>query len=187
MATPVTPDTIPSMPAVDAQSSDKTPEKVSKAKAEAALNKTGAKDGRHSGIPLPADGSLVSPKANANTLVVPKHISKSAAASSSTDVSSATQPHGAAVAVVQKKVIKPTRHRVSSFVDSSSAGAHSHSFRFSKERRLWTTEEDAIIRSLVEKHGTKRWSDISDMLRKMLPNNTSNDYPARTGKQCRTR
>ena len=41
--------------------------------------------------------------------------------------------------------------------------------------RPWTTEEDAMVRSLVEEHGTKRWSVIAASL------------PGRTGKQCRER
>ena len=39
----------------------------------------------------------------------------------------------------------------------------------------WTNEEDAKVRSLVEEHGTKRWSVIAASL------------PGRTGKQCRER
>jgi len=41
--------------------------------------------------------------------------------------------------------------------------------------RMWTPEEDAKVRSLVEEHGTKRWSVIASHL------------PGRTGKQCRER
>ena len=41
--------------------------------------------------------------------------------------------------------------------------------------RLWTTEEDALVKSLVLEHGTKRWSVIAASL------------PGRTGKQCRER
>merc|ERR1719247_444860 len=41
--------------------------------------------------------------------------------------------------------------------------------------RPWTTEEDTLVRSLVEAHGTKRWSLIASNL------------TGRTGKQCRER
>ena len=41
--------------------------------------------------------------------------------------------------------------------------------------RMWTPEEDAKVRNLVEEHGTKRWSVIASHL------------PGRTGKQCRER
>ena len=41
--------------------------------------------------------------------------------------------------------------------------------------RPWTAEEDAMVRSLVDEHGTKRWSVIAASL------------PGRTGKQCRER
>jgi hypothetical protein len=41
--------------------------------------------------------------------------------------------------------------------------------------RMWTPEEDERVKSLVEEHGTKRWSVIASHL------------PGRTGKQCRER
>lgn len=51
----------------------------------------------------------------------------------------------------------------------------------SYERRAWTKREDELIMRLVERYGTKRWSQIADALVK------ENVGVKRTGKQCRTR
>ena len=48
-------------------------------------------------------------------------------------------------------------------------------------RRTWTKDEDAMICELVEKHGTKNWTVVSQELEK------SKVRSKRTGKQCRER
>lgn len=45
-------------------------------------------------------------------------------------------------------------------------------------RRVWSTQEDEAIRTLVEKHGTSNWTFIADSL--ALACNTA----GRSGKQC---
>ncbi|CAN0482484.1 unnamed protein product, partial [Laminaria digitata] len=55
-------------------------------------------------------------------------------------------------------------------------------------RRVWSTQEDEAIRTLVEKHGTSNWTFIADSLgldtavaaTAAVENNT----PSRSGKQC---
>ncbi len=48
-------------------------------------------------------------------------------------------------------------------------------------RRTWTSEEDSMISQLVEKHGTKNWTVVSQALE------VSKVKSKRTGKQCRER
>ena len=49
------------------------------------------------------------------------------------------------------------------------------------DRRVWTTEEDEAIRTLVTRYGTRSWSVIAEHI--------ISDYNiiGRTGKQCRER
>ena len=48
-------------------------------------------------------------------------------------------------------------------------------------RRPWTKDEDTAIITLVQLHGTKKWSLIADSLRETY------NVEGRTGKQCRER
>ena len=50
-----------------------------------------------------------------------------------------------------------------------------------KARRTWTGDEDRMICKLVEKHGTKNWTAVSQALE------SSQVKSKRTGKQCRER
>jgi hypothetical protein len=59
--------------------------------------------------------------------------------------------------------------------------ASSRSGHETSDRRVWTTEEDNAIRTLVAKHGTKSWSVIAENLQKELA------IAGRSGKQCRER
>ena len=38
-----------------------------------------------------------------------------------------------------------------------------------KERCTWSPEEDAVLQSLVEKHGTRKWTTVSNLLAQRLP------------------
>lgn len=49
----------------------------------------------------------------------------------------------------------------------------------SANRRVWSTQEDEAIRTLVEKHGTSNWTFIADSLLAL-----ECSTPGRSGKQC---